>query len=819
MYHTRFSQMPDQQQLPSQGMYQPMDMTPRYPMGMQLQMPAGFAEPLVNGEPFVAQGPDRSSMSMQGFGMEPLMSDNSGMLDFFGLGDGLEETSPNNLRSEEFESLRKEFGHGSEGFDGLQPILENEPYTSSTAESMATQSSRDDGSFQLNNGMADFQTQQMQQLEQQQMRETQRMQQLQHQQPLVMPRGPMPTRSRHVPISQVQRQFQRGQDPNGQVNNIQTAHHSIAPPNFSQLSLQNPPMQQPMMGNQAALNAAMQQNPILSIPPPNLLALNMQDPMQMMQPPNSAIFYQSQTDDQPVEPPSYTNGMMAFNAALDKKPMMLQESPTLKQPNSGMAARRPRRPPMLSSTNRSSSYNANMPTSPRANTQVSSPDHVVRRVKSSGVVLGGRITKGAGAAQRSPLPHGFTGGIDSPRIDKKMSMQSLDAVAAASGIGNSMPITPSSPMDFLPTPTTSRSHNMGRSATQQTVSEAGPEAPVDPAWANVPDSFENSMFPSQTGTPQSGSVHGGMSFQSPPRTPMEYTLPFQQPPAQFMQTPQGQMLPPQLNGAWSGSIPQSTPQFMQQMTQQSMPQPMALPMQQTMPPVIRQTTPQQMPASFSHSRPPNLGPLPPFAPNIDLDSMPMNFEPQFLSQSGARTPGEDVMSMFEASRKQSGMTNASNVSPGTTGPGIRASPDIPSGFSRFQQQPQFMQQPQYPSGMPQQYFTGAPVSMNMNMQQMYMPQMTMSGSAPMNFAESIASISPTQLVGSSTGMQNFSPTGTYGNGATPEPRFHTYEPKEPADSSKLPPKNRTSSTPKQYSFQNTGPGNYSTSPRDTSIPQ
>jgi len=756
--------------------------------------------------------------------MEPLMSDNSGMFEaFFGLNDGLEESSPSNFDPKAFENLRKTFDHGSEGFEGLHPILENEPYTSSTAESMATQRSRDDGSFQLNNGMAEFQMQQMQQMQQlehQQMQETQRMQQLQHQQPLAVSRGPMPTRSRHVPISQVQRQFQRGQHPNGQVNNIHNAQHSLAPPNFSQLSLQNPSMQQPMMGNQAALNAAMKQNPILFMDgpaPPNELAPNMQDPMQMMQPPNSAIFYQSQTDDQSVEPASYTNGMMAFNAALDQKPMMPQESPSLKQPNSGMAARRPRRPPMLSSTNRSSSYNANMPTSPRANTQVSTPDHVVRRVKSSGVVLGGRITKGVGAAQRSPLPHGLPGGTDSQRIDKKMSMQSLDAVAAASGTGNSMPITPSSPMDFL----TSRSHNMGRSATQQTVSEAGPEAPADPAWANVPESFENSLFPSQTGTPQSGILHGGMSFQSPPRTPMEYTLPFQQPPAQFMQTPQGQMFPPQVNGAWSGTMPQPTPHYMQQMTQQFIPQPMALPMQQAMPPVIRQTTPQQMPGSFPQSRPLNLGPLPPFAPNIDLDSMPMNLEPQFHSQSGARTPGEDVMNMFEASRKQSGMTNASNVSPGTTGPGIRASLDIPSGFSRFQQQPQYTQQPQYPPSMPQQYFTGTPMNMNMNMnmQQMSMPQMSMASSASLNLANSIGSISPTQLVGSSTGMQNFSPTGIYGNGASPEPRFHTYEPKEPADSSKLPPKNRTSSTPKQYSFQNTGPGNYSTSPRETSIPQ
>jgi len=765
-----------------------------------------------------------------------LMNDHPGTFDmFFGLTNDLEESSPSNFDPSAFEKLRKTFEHGPEGIDTLQTIHETEPYISSNAESMATQSSRDDGSLQFNNGMVDVQMQQLQQ-----MQETQRMQQLQHQQPLAVPRGSMPTRSRHVPISQVQRQFQRGDDSHGQVNNIQTAYNSFAPPNFSQLSLQNLPMQQPVMENQAALNAAMKQNPILFMtgaPPPTELAPNMQDQMQMMQPPNSALFYQSQPDDQPVGPTPFPNGTMPFNVALDQKPQIPQESPTLKQPNSGMAARRPRRPPMLSSTNRSSSYNANMPTSPRANTQVSSPDHVVRRVKSSGVVLNGRITKGAGAAQRSPLPHGFTGGTDSPRMDTKMSMQSLNAVAAMRGNGDAMPITPSSPMDFLPTPTTSHSLNMARSGTQQTVPEAGPEAPVDPAWANVPDSFENSLFPSQAGTPQSGSLHGGMSFQSPPRTPMEYTLPFQQPPAQFMQTPQGQMLPPQPHGAWSGSMPQSTPQYMQQSMQQSMPQPMQMSMQQAMPPVMRQTIPQQMPANFPQSRPhpPQLGPLPPFAPNIDLDSMSMNFDPQFQGQSGARTPGEDVMSMFEASRKQSGMTNGSNVSPGTTGPGIRASPDLPSGYSRFQQQPQQFVQPQYPPGMPQQYFAGTPLNMNMNMnnmnmnnmnmnnmnmQQMYMqPQMVMPGPAPMNLADSIASISPTQLVGSSTGMQNFSPTGIYGNGTTPEPRFHTYEPKEPADSSKLPPKNRTSSTPKQYSFQNTGPGNYSTSPRDTSIPQ
>jgi len=151
----------------------------------------------------------------------------------------------------------------------------------------------------------------------------------------------------------------------------------------------------------------------------------------------------------------------------------------------------------------------------------------------------------------------------------------------------------------------------------------------------------------------------------------------------------------------------------------------------------------------------------------------------------------------------------SNFSPSTLigGPNIHASPEIPSGHSRFVQSPQGMMQ-QFPNQQSMFY----PV--------LQTPRHGMSiGPSAHQVAASIGSISPTQLVSSPTGMGMMgipsygTPTMPSNGGfstkhSSPELHIHEYEPREPAESSKLPPRSRNPSTPKVFQFSNTSLESY-----------
>jgi len=744
-------------------MYQPMmDITPRHsmyvPSGNQLQMPAEFAEPLVNGVPFVAQGPDgdTGNTAMQGVMMEPTLDDNPDIFNtFFGFDDSF-QSYHNNFNPSALVDFGRTFNH-ADGFDPMQTIPEVDAYTSSMGDSMMTTAAPMDASMQMGNMKMPEQFQHFAQPVQ---------------------GFPAPSQPIQRPMPPQAQQFQPP-PPMPAQNQQPISHNLFVPPSVSQqMPLRATPTQQPNSEQQAALDAAMQHNAILSLSvpynPPNMnMGHDMQMPIRNMMP-DPASLYPSPPDDLPQQQMIDMSRGPSSNPIMDLKPQMPQQSPSLKQPTAGMGARRPHRPAALGTlkaTGRSTSYSSNAPMpSPKPNMQLTSPDQNLRRVRSSIGVLNGRITKGAALAQRSPMAFNFSGNPEAPRMAKQMSLQSLNAVAAAHAAGESLPITPLSPTDAKRTPGTSRSTSR---PTQPTIPEAGPEAPVDPAWTQVPDNIDmgsTSVYSPQAATPYMNSFMRN-NFTSPPRTPMDVSMQFQPPPHQMYQTPQNQMMPP--------------PQFTPDMMMQGMPQ--GFTQQQS-----------QQPQQYQQQQQMHLGSMPPFAPQVMPSWMNM---PGAQFGTGATTPGEDVMSMFEASRRPS---NMSYISPSTQtgGPNIHASPDIPSGHSRFVQSPQ---------GMMQQF----PDQQSMFYPMLQTPRQGVSmGQSAHQVATSIGSISPTQLVGSPTGMGMMG-IPSYGTPTMPsnsafsaknspsELHIHEYEPREPAESSKLPPRSRNPSTPKVFQFTNT----------------
>lgn len=126
-----------------------------------------------------------------------------------------------------------------------------------------------------------------------------------------------------------------------------------------------------------------------------------------------------------------------------------------KQPEqpSSIAARRQRpRPAALGQAAlRSASYSAGMPSSPGTNNHNLKADHTLRRIRSTGLVNGGRIQKAnPGSAQRSPMHFTFAEAAVSPKFaTSTYGAPSINGPPVSTGsLAPPTPLTPSEPGRF-----------------------------------------------------------------------------------------------------------------------------------------------------------------------------------------------------------------------------------------------------------------------------------------------------------------------------------------------------------------------------------
>ncbi|KAB2577487.1 Homeobox protein HD-5 [Lasiodiplodia theobromae] len=126
-----------------------------------------------------------------------------------------------------------------------------------------------------------------------------------------------------------------------------------------------------------------------------------------------------------------------------------------KQPDqpSSIAARRQRpRPAALGQAAlRSASYSAGMPSSPGTNNHNLKADHTLRRIRSTGLVNGGRIQKAnTGSAQRSPMHFTFAEAAVSPKFaTSSYGGPSISGPPVSTGsLAPPTPLTPSEPGRF-----------------------------------------------------------------------------------------------------------------------------------------------------------------------------------------------------------------------------------------------------------------------------------------------------------------------------------------------------------------------------------
>ncbi|KAL0260993.1 hypothetical protein SLS55_004685 [Diplodia seriata] len=121
------------------------------------------------------------------------------------------------------------------------------------------------------------------------------------------------------------------------------------------------------------------------------------------------------------------------------------------QPSSIAARRQRPRPAALGQAAlRSASYSAGMPSSPGTNNHNLKADHTLRRIRSTGLVNGGRIQKSnAGSAQRSPMHFTFADAAVSPNFPASTYAPSISGPPVSTGsLAPPTPLTPSEPGRF-----------------------------------------------------------------------------------------------------------------------------------------------------------------------------------------------------------------------------------------------------------------------------------------------------------------------------------------------------------------------------------
>ncbi|EKG19392.1 Homeobox [Macrophomina phaseolina MS6] len=179
-----------------------------------------------------------------------------------------------------------------------------------------------------------------------------------------------------------------------------------------------------------------------------------------------------------------------------------------KQPDqpSSIAARRQRpRPAALGQASlRSASYSAGMPSSPGTNNHNLKADHTLRRIRSTGLVNGGRIQKiNPGSAQRSPMHFTFAEAAVSPKF------------ATSSYGGPSINGPPVSTGSLAP-------------PTPLTPSEGGRQPPWHNAGnvqSSAPSTQDMSSRADGAGVLYSmAPTSAAFSTASPPETPLSYSL-------------------------------------------------------------------------------------------------------------------------------------------------------------------------------------------------------------------------------------------------------------------------------------------------------